>query len=145
MYKAHFSLRESPFGITPDTSFFFACDAHQEALNTLLVAVRNGEGFVKITGEVGPAKTLLCRKFLASLGDGFISAYIPNPYLEPRALLLALADELGWRWTRTSISIACSRRSTSHCSVRPAMASASCFAWTKPRPCRWKPWSHCAC
>jgi len=95
MYKAHFSLRESPFGITPDTSFFFACDAHQEALNTLLVAVRNGEGFVKITGEVGTGKTLLCRKFLASLGDGFISAYIPNPYLEPRALLLALADELG--------------------------------------------------
>jgi len=94
MYKAHFSLRESPFGITPDTSFFFACDAHQEALNTLLVAVRNGEGFVKITGEVGTGKTLLCRKFLASLGDSFISAYIPNPYLEPRALLLALADEL---------------------------------------------------
>jgi MSHA biogenesis protein MshM len=95
MYKAHFSLRESPFGITPDTSFFFACSAHQEALNTLLVAVRNGEGFIKITGEVGTGKTLLCRKFLASLGDGFISAYVPNPYLEPRALLLALADELG--------------------------------------------------
>jgi len=95
MYKAHFSLREPPFGITPDTSFFFACNAHQEALNTLLVAVRNGEGFVKITGEVGTGKTLLCRKFLASLGDGFVSAYVPNPYLEPRALLLALADELG--------------------------------------------------
>jgi len=94
MYKSHFGLREPPFGITPDTSFFFACDAHQEALNTLLVAVRNGEGFVKITGEVGTGKTLLCRKLLASLGDSFISAYIPNPYLEPRALLLALAEEL---------------------------------------------------
>lgn len=94
MYKAHFSLREPPFGITPDTSFFFAGNAHQEALNTLLVAVRNGEGFIKITGEVGTGKTLLCRKFLASLGEGFISAYVPNPFLEPRALLLALADEL---------------------------------------------------
>ena len=95
MYKAHFSLRELPFGITPDTSFFFACNAQQEALNTLLVAVRSGEGFVKITGEVGTGKTLLCRKLLASLREDFISAYIPNPYLEPRALLLALADELG--------------------------------------------------
>jgi MSHA biogenesis protein MshM len=94
MYDAHFGLRELPFGITPDTSFAFACVSHQEALNTLLVAVKNGEGFIKITGEVGTGKTLLCRRFLATLGPGFVSAYIPNPYLEPRALLLALADEL---------------------------------------------------
>jgi MSHA biogenesis protein MshM len=95
MYEAHFGLTELPFGITPDTSFAFACVSHQEALNTLLVAVKNGEGFIKITGEVGTGKTLLCRRFLATLGPGFVSAYIPNPYLEPRALLLALAEELG--------------------------------------------------
>ncbi|HSQ04655.1 MAG TPA: AAA family ATPase [Burkholderiales bacterium] len=95
MYEAHFGLREMPFGITPDTSFAYACTAHQEALNTLLIAARNGEGFIKITGEVGVGKTLLCRKFLATLDDSYISAYIPNPYLEPRALLLALAEELG--------------------------------------------------
>ncbi|SNS82453.1 MSHA biogenesis protein MshM [Noviherbaspirillum humi] len=94
MYAAHFGLRELPFGITPDTSFFFACNTYQEALNTLVIAVRNGEGFIKITGEVGTGKTMLCRKFLASLDEGFVSAYIPNPYLEPRTLMLALADEL---------------------------------------------------
>lgn len=94
MYAAHFGMREQPFSITPDTSFFFACASYQEALNTLLVAVRNGEGFIKITGEVGTGKTMLCRKFLASLDDGYVSAYIPNPYLEPRTLMLALADEL---------------------------------------------------
>ncbi|MCX7193502.1 MAG: AAA family ATPase [Proteobacteria bacterium] len=114
MYKEHFGLLETPFGLTPDTSFFFACSSYQEALNTLLVAARNGEGFIKITGEVGNGKTLLCRKFLATLNGGaqsttpigtqdpaaaavsgqcFITAYIPNPYLEPRSLLLALADE----------------------------------------------------
>lgn len=114
MYLEHFGLREAPFSLTPDTSFFFACSSYQEALNTLLVAVRNGEGFIKITGEVGSGKTLLCRKFLTALNQGrqsttligtqdqsiaaspaarFITAYIPNPYLEPRALLLALADE----------------------------------------------------
>ena len=67
MYTAHFGLRESPFGITPDTSFFFTSPRSQEALNTLLVAARNGEGFIKITGEVGTGKTLLCRKFMATL------------------------------------------------------------------------------
>ncbi|MES2024957.1 MAG: AAA family ATPase [Pseudomonadota bacterium] len=94
MYKQHFGLRELPFGITPDTSYFFACPSYQQALNTLLVAAKSGEGFIKITGEVGTGKTLLCRKFLATLDDGFVTAYIPNPYLEPRSLMLALADEL---------------------------------------------------
>jgi len=94
MYTAHFGLREPPFGITPDTSFFFGSPHSQEALNTLLVAARTGEGFIKITGEVGTGKTLLCRKFMATLGPEFVTAYIPNPYLEPRSLMLALADEL---------------------------------------------------
>ena len=94
MYSEHFGLREVPFSITPDTSFFFTSPHSQEALNTLLVAARNGEGFIKITGEVGTGKTLLCRKFMATLGDDFVTAYIPNPYLEPRTLMLALADEL---------------------------------------------------
>ena len=95
MYESHFGLREPPFSITPDTSFAYACNSHQEALNTLLVAARNGEGFMKVTGEVGAGKTLLCRRFLATLDARFVSAYIPNPYLEPRTLMFALADELG--------------------------------------------------
>ena len=94
MYTAHFGLSEAPFGITPDTSFFFTSPHSQEALNTLLIAARNGEGFIKITGEVGTGKTLLCRKFMATLPEEFVTAYIPNPYLEPRTLMLALADEL---------------------------------------------------
>ena len=94
IYLNHFGLREPPFGITPDTSFFFACASSQEALNTLLVAVANGEGFIKITGEVGTGKTLLCRKLLATLAESSATAYIPNPNLEPRTLLLALCDEL---------------------------------------------------
>ncbi len=94
MYLGHFGLREMPFGITPDTSFAYACTAHQEAINTLMVAVASGEGFMKITGEVGTGKTLLCRRFLDLLGPDYVTAYIPNPYLEPRTLLLALAGEL---------------------------------------------------
>ncbi|AZP11497.1 ExeA family protein [Undibacterium parvum] len=95
MYKAHFRIRELPFSITPDTGYFFSFRSYQEALNTLLVAARNGEGFIKITGEVGTGKTLLCRKFMSLLDTDFVTAYIPNPLLEARSLMLALADELG--------------------------------------------------
>jgi MSHA biogenesis protein MshM len=94
MYSKHFGLREAPFSITPDTSYFFTSPHSQEALNTLLVAAKSGEGFIKITGEVGTGKTLLCRKFITTVGPDFVTAYIPNPYLEPRTLMLALADEL---------------------------------------------------
>jgi len=93
-YVAHFGLRELPFSITPDTSYFFACRGSQAALNTLLVAISNGEGFLKITGEVGTGKTLLCRKFLATLDERWVSGYIPNPSFEARSLMLALAEEL---------------------------------------------------
>lgn len=95
MYLAHFGLLELPFGITPDTQFIYSATAHQEALNTLVVAIDSGEGFVKITGEVGSGKTLLCRRLLAALPAATLSAYLPNPYVDPRTLLLVLAEELG--------------------------------------------------
>jgi MSHA biogenesis protein MshM len=95
MYLNHFGLAEFPFGITPDTSFIYSNDAHQEALNTLLVGLSTGEGFIKITGEVGTGKTLLCRRLLATLDDTCQVAYLPNPMLTPRALLVAIAEELG--------------------------------------------------
>ena len=95
MYLQHFGLNEFPFAITPSTHLFFGSESSQEALNTLLVAIAMGEGFMKITGEVGTGKTTLCRKLLASLGDEYAMAYIFNPYLEPLALFIELATELG--------------------------------------------------
>ena len=94
MYLKFFGLKELPFTITPDTEFFMNRAGYQDALNVLLIALRSGEGFVKVTGEVGVGKTLLCRKLLNSLDDHYISAYIYNPYLQPEALLFAIADEL---------------------------------------------------
>jgi MSHA biogenesis protein MshM len=99
MYLTHFGLNAAPFALTPDTSFAFSSRAQREALDTLVLAVDGGEGFIKITGEVGTGKTLLCRRFLAHAGAGggkpaYKTAYIPNPCLSPRTLLLAIAHEL---------------------------------------------------
>ncbi len=95
MYRQHFGLVEHPFSLTPDTQFFFNSQSHREVLSTLLLALRHSEGFIKIVGEVGTGKTLLSRKLLASLGDNFLTAYIPNPYLTPEELKWFLAEEIG--------------------------------------------------
>ncbi len=95
MYLKHFALNELPFRITPDTSFTYSIQYHQEALNTLLLALNEGEGFIKISGEVGTGKTLLCRRLLQTLDESWVSAYLPNPNLDPDTLFLAIAEELG--------------------------------------------------
>jgi MSHA biogenesis protein MshM len=94
MYLGHFSLREAPFSITPDTDFFYPHEGAQASLNMLLVALRSGEGFVKVVGELGCGKTVLCRQLLKTLHQEFVTAYIPNPDMGPEDLLLALAAEL---------------------------------------------------
>jgi MSHA biogenesis protein MshM len=94
MYQEYFKLREAPFSLTPDSDYFYNYTGHQQALNVLLVALQSGEGLIKITGEVGTGKTLLCRKFLAALAGDFQAAYLPNPLLTPFELYQALAEEL---------------------------------------------------
>ena len=102
MYEQFFGLTEQPFRLTPDTSYFYSFGDHRKALNTLMVALQMGEGFIKVTGEVGTGKTLLCRKLLNELAEDetFVSAYIPNPSITPTALKYSLADELGIDYPR---------------------------------------------
>lgn len=102
MYLKYYGLKELPFTITPDTGFFMNRAGYQDALNVMLIALRSGEGFVKVTGEVGVGKTLLCRKLLNSLEDNYIKVYIYNPYLQAETLLYAIADEIGVEYETTS-------------------------------------------
>ena len=100
MYQKYFGLKEMPFTLSPDTSYFFSYGHFSNALNTLLVALRTGEGFIKVSGEVGTGKTLLCRKLMRSLGERFELVYIPNPQLTSYGLQVAVAEELGIKITR---------------------------------------------
>jgi MSHA biogenesis protein MshM len=94
MYTSYFRLKEKPFSLTPDTQFYFNTQSHLDALNTLLLALDNGEGFIKIVGEVGAGKTILCRKLLSQLDSNYCTAYIPNPYLRPDELKVVVGEEL---------------------------------------------------
>lgn len=94
MFEAYYGLAEKPFNLTPDTDFFYHNLSHQEALNMLIVGIQSGEGFIKVTGEVGTGKTLICRKLLEELKEGFQTIYIPNPFMDTEGLLKAIADEL---------------------------------------------------
>lgn len=95
MYLSFFNLQEMPFSLTPNTQFYCALVPHAEAMQVLLTALEMGEGFIKVTGEVGTGKTLLCRKLLNHIDEQYSVAYLPNPYLNPDELRWALAIELG--------------------------------------------------
>ncbi|WP_415889642.1 ExeA family protein [Neptuniibacter sp. SY11_33] len=96
MYTEHFGLSELPFTLTPNTHFFLNMPTHHEALNLIMIALAGGDGFVKVVGEVGTGKTLLCRKLLNALeGDEYVTAYIPNPYLSPDEFRKSFAQEIG--------------------------------------------------
>ena len=95
MYQQYYGLSEKPFSLTPDTDFFYQSFTHQEALNVLMVAIKSGDGFIKVTGEVGTGKTLLCRKLLDALDTQYNTVYIPNPYMSCNALLAAVLAEMG--------------------------------------------------
>lgn len=94
MYEQFYGLQENPFSMTPDIDYFYRYSGHQEALNVLLVALRNGEGFVSLTGEVGTGKTLLCRQLLQLLQKDYATVYIPYPQLSPLELYQAIAADL---------------------------------------------------
>ena len=95
MYQSHFGLTDLPFTLTPNTGYYYGLPPHEEALQVLRVALTSGEGFIKVTGEVGTGKTLLLRKFLNELPENYQAAYLPNPCLEADELRQALATELG--------------------------------------------------
>lgn len=95
MYLEHFNFKQLPFALTPNVGFFCQLKGHQEAFNTILFSLRSGEGFIKIVGEVGSGKTLICRKLLDNLESEYVTAYIPNPDLNPLELRKAFAREIG--------------------------------------------------
>jgi type II secretory pathway predicted ATPase ExeA len=95
VYFDHFGLKEAPFRITPNTEYWYAGGQRGEMLAALQYAIGQGEGIIKVVGEVGSGKTMLCRKLVAQLPDGIDSVYLGNPTLEPDDMLAAILADLG--------------------------------------------------
>lgn len=95
MYLEHFGFTEAPFKITPHTEFFFAGANRGETLDALIYAITSGEGMVKVTGEVGAGKTMLCRVLMERLPKTVETIYLAVPSLSRDELLAVIAGDLG--------------------------------------------------
>ncbi|MGY5539522.1 ExeA family protein [Vibrio brasiliensis] len=95
MYLEHFGFEHLPFHLTPDTDLFLGLEPHYEAIQTVMAALAMGEGLIKVTGEVGTGKTMICR-VMAKLFEPHIQlVFVPNPALDGEQLRKAVASELG--------------------------------------------------
>lgn len=94
MYYAHFGLKQPPFKITPNTEFFFSGGNRGAILDALVYAIKSGEGIIKVVGEVGSGKTMLCRMLQTLLPKKVESVYLANPSVAPEDVLHAIAFEL---------------------------------------------------
>lgn len=95
MYCKFYNLKERPFNVTSDPSFFFLSRKHKEALSHLLYGTTQRKGLIVITGEIGTGKTTLCRFFLNQLGENTKTAFILNPYFSEMQLLEAIIKDFG--------------------------------------------------
>jgi type II secretory pathway predicted ATPase ExeA len=95
LYLEHFGLKEPPFRITPHTDFFFAGADRGATLEALIYAVLHDEGIVKVSGEVGSGKTMLCRVLMERLPSHVDTIYLATPSLARDEILEAIGDDLG--------------------------------------------------
>ena len=94
MYYEFFGLVHAPFKITPDTDVFFEGGNRGAILEALIYAITHGEGIVKVTGEVGSGKTMLCRVLQTRLPQNIETVYLANPSVSPEEILHAIAFEM---------------------------------------------------
>jgi type II secretory pathway predicted ATPase ExeA len=106
MYYEHFGLTQPPFKITPNTDFFFGGGNRGPILEALIYAITQGEGIVKVTGEVGSGKTMLCSMLQTRLAESVETVYLANPSVSPEEILHAIAFELQLQITRDESRLA---------------------------------------
>lgn len=97
MYYEFFGLTHPPFKITPDTDVFFEGGNRGAILEALIYAITHGEGIIKVTGEVGSGKTMLCRVLQTRLPPNVETVYLANPSVSPEEILHAMAFEMQLR------------------------------------------------
>ncbi len=100
MYESFFHVTEEPFGVTPNSRFFFKSRKHDDALLSLMYGIERRKGFIMLTGEIGTGKTTLCRTLFNDLKK-VDTALILNPTLTGGALLSAIVEDFGLKAKRS--------------------------------------------
>ncbi|MGD9507066.1 MAG: AAA family ATPase [Geminicoccaceae bacterium] len=96
MIEEYYGLRAAPFRLAPEPQFFFASSTHRKALSYLDYGLRQGEGFLVLSGEIGTGKSLLVAHLLARLDRGNLTAFgLAGSGLEPMDALWLIAEALG--------------------------------------------------
>ena len=95
MYESFYALRQKPFAIAANPSFFFLSQQHREALSFLTYGIKERVGFIEITGEVGTGKTTICRVLLNQLDEKTKTAFIFNSNLTELQLMQTIIDDFG--------------------------------------------------
>lgn len=106
LYLEHFGLKEAPFRITPHTDFFFDGADRGATLEALLYTIQHEEGIVKVVGEVGSGKTMLCRVLIERLPAKVETIYLANPSFTRDEILYAVAEEMKIEFSRDRVTIA---------------------------------------
>jgi general secretion pathway protein A len=96
MYLDFYGLKEKPFSLTPDPQFLYMSESHRTAIDSLLYGIRQREGFMVVTGDIGTGKTTICRSLLDKLDKNVKTAVIFNSFLTEGELLRAILQDLGF-------------------------------------------------
>ena len=95
MYEEFFRFKEKPFSLTPDPRFLYLSKQHQGALDHMQYGIKQREGFMVISGDVGTGKTTLCRCLLDRMDKKIEVALVLNPMLSEMDLLRNCVQDLG--------------------------------------------------
>lgn len=102
MYHEHFSLREEPFGVSPDHRFFLQTEQHREALATLYYALVQRRGLVLLLGRAGLGKTSVLVKLMQLLEGLAETAYLPHPHFNAETVFETVLVSLGLPSTKSA-------------------------------------------
>ncbi len=74
MYEDFYGLKGNPFQLTPNMDLFFGSKVHKQGFAYLQYGLKQGEGFIVITGDIGTGKTTLVERLFSVLEFGPVIA-----------------------------------------------------------------------
>ncbi|MCB1744508.1 MAG: AAA family ATPase, partial [Gammaproteobacteria bacterium] len=103
MYHRFFNLQAKPFQLSPDPRFFFGSKGHRRALSYLRYGIKQGEGFIIITGDVGTGKsTLVGMLFQLLARENVVATQVVTTQMGADDMLRMVAAGYGLAYQRQS-------------------------------------------